>query len=76
MPVEDFQRLYGEQIAVLGGIDVGILASASPERVRQRTRSLIETCGARGRFAIGSGNSIPSYIPVGNYLAMVDEALN
>ena len=43
--------------------------------MRQRTRFLIETCGSRGRYAIGSGNSIPSYVPLDNYLAMVDEAL-
>jgi uroporphyrinogen decarboxylase len=76
LPAEDFQAQYGDQIAVLGGVDVDILASASPERVRERTRTLIEVCGARGRYAVGSGNSIPSYIPVENYLAMVDEALD
>jgi uroporphyrinogen decarboxylase len=75
-PVQEFQERYGDRIAVLGGIDVDILASALPEQVRVKTRSLIETCGARGRYAIGSGNSVPSYIPVENYLAMVDEALN
>jgi len=32
-------------------------------------------CGARGRYAVGSGNSVPSYIPVENYLAMVEEAV-
>ncbi len=35
----------------------------------------MDDCGPRGRYAVGSGNSIPSYIPVENYLAMVDEAL-
>jgi uroporphyrinogen decarboxylase len=75
MPVEQFQRQYGDRIAVLGGLDVHILADSSPEAVRQKTRSLIESCGRRGRYAIGSGNSIPSYVPVANYLAMVDEAL-
>jgi uroporphyrinogen decarboxylase len=76
LPVQEFQARYGKRIAVLGGVDVDILASATPERVRQKTRALIDTCGARGRYAVGSGNSIPSYIPVANYLAMVDEALN
>jgi uroporphyrinogen decarboxylase len=75
LPVEDFQARYGSRIAVLGGVDVDILAASSPDQVRQRTRDLIETCGARGRYAVGSGNSIPSYIPAGNYLAMVDEAV-
>jgi hypothetical protein len=39
-------------------------------------RQLInKNCGVCGYSAIGSGNSIPSYVPVKNYLAMVDEAL-
>jgi uroporphyrinogen decarboxylase len=76
IPVEEFQKRYGERIAVLGGVDLNILSAGTPEQVRRRTRELIETCGARGRYAIGSGNSIPSYVPVENYLAMVDEALD
>lgn len=75
IPVQEFQARYGNRIAVLGGIDINILAASSPEEVRQKTRSLMETCGRRGRYAVGSGNSIPSYIPVANYLAMIDEAL-
>jgi len=76
MPVENFQANYGNRIAILGGMDVNILARGSETEVRRRTRQLIETCGPRGRFAIGSGNSIPSYVPTANYLAMLDEALD
>jgi len=75
LPAEAFQARYGGRIAVLGGVDVDILAASTPDQVRQRTRVLMETCGERGRYAIGSGNSIPSYVPVANYLAMVDEAV-
>ena len=85
IPVEEFQARFGgrygsdaasgRRIACLGGIDLNILAAGTPEQVRQRTRTLVVTCGGRGRYAIGSGNSIPSYVPVDNYLAMVDEAL-
>jgi uroporphyrinogen decarboxylase len=75
IPVQDFQMKYGNRIAILGGIDLNILAAGTPEDVRKHARFLMETCGARGRYAIGSGNSIPSYVPVQNYLAMVDEAL-
>ncbi len=86
LPVQSFQARYGgrdgersdgrcsRRIAVLGGLDVDRLTTGSPQSVRQHTRYLIETCGARGRYAVGSGNSIPSYIPLENYLAMVDEA--
>jgi uroporphyrinogen decarboxylase len=76
LPAEDFYARYSKRIAVLGGIDVDILAAGTTEQVRARARTLIEVCGSEGRYAIGSGNSIPSYIPVENYLAMVDEALS
>jgi uroporphyrinogen decarboxylase len=74
LPVQDFQARYGRRIGVLGGIDLNILAGGTPEQVRRHTRFLIDTCGARGRYAVGSGNSVPSYVPLANYLAMVDEA--
>jgi uroporphyrinogen decarboxylase len=75
LPAEEFQSRWGGSLAVLGGVDLNILSNGSVEDVRRRTRELIRVCGGRGRFAVGSGNSIPSYVPVGNYLAMVDEAL-
>jgi uroporphyrinogen decarboxylase len=74
VPVQDFQARYGNRIAVLGGIDINILAGGSPDDVRRQTHRLMTTCGARGRYAIGSGNSVPSYVPLENYLVMIDEA--
>jgi uroporphyrinogen decarboxylase len=76
IPVEEFQARYGDRIAVLGGVDINLLSAGSEADIRTRVRTLVETCGQRGRYALGSGNSIPSYVPVENYLAMVDEALN
>ena len=74
-PAAEFQKRYGDRLATLGGVDVDILALGTPGEVRHRVRSLIETCAPRGRFAVGSSNSIPSYVPVENYLTMLDEAL-
>ncbi len=76
IPIEYFQEKYGDKIAVLGGLDVNILAMGSTDKIRSRTRNLIEKCGNTGRFAIGAGNSIASYIPYLNYLSMVDEVNN
>ena len=73
VPVQDFQARYGERIAVLGGLDINILSGKSVSEVRAHVRFLLETCGGRGRYAIGSGNSVPSYVPVENYLAMIEE---
>jgi uroporphyrinogen decarboxylase len=76
MPVQDFHARYSDRIGVLGGMDLNILSGGSPKDVRAHTRFLSETCGARGRYAIGSGNSVPSYVPPENYLAMIDQALD
>lgn len=75
IPFETFHEKYGSRLAVLGGMDVHFLATSSLQQIRDRVRSSVETCGSRGRFAIGSGNSVPDYVPVENYLALVDEAL-
>ena len=74
LPVEEFQARYGDRIGVLGGIDVDILSRFPADVVRQEVRRIIDICHPRGRYAIGSGNSIPSYVPLENYLTMLDEA--
>lgn len=76
IPIDKFQEMFGGRIAVLGGMDINFLATATQDQVRARVRKAAEICGSRGRFAIGSGNSIPDYVPVENYLAMVDEAIS
>jgi len=75
IPAPEFHERYGDRIACLGGIDVDKLASMEPDELRKHVRGVIDSCHPKGRFAIGSGNSIPSYIPIENYLTMLDEAL-
>jgi uroporphyrinogen decarboxylase len=75
LPVWAFKELYGKRIAVLGGIDVHKLTQYEPEELRKHVRMVIDRCSKGGRFAVGAGNSIPSYVPVKNYLTMLDEAL-
>ena len=75
MPVEECQARWGNRIAWLGGIDVHKLCTLSPEELRRYVRGKIEACMPGGRFAVGAGNSVTSYVPLENYLAMMDEAL-
>jgi uroporphyrinogen decarboxylase len=71
--IEEAKRLYGNHIAVLGGVDMDLLARGSEEDVRKRVREIVSVCGRGGGFALGAGNSIANYIPLENYLAMLDE---
>jgi uroporphyrinogen decarboxylase len=73
MPVAEAKRQYGDRIAVLGGVDVDLLCRSSEDEVRAYTRRVIEDCAPGGGWALGTGNSVANYIPVQNYLAMLDE---
>jgi uroporphyrinogen decarboxylase len=72
-PVEHFAARYGDRIAVIGGVDVDLLGRGTEEQVRTRTREILEACAPSGGYVLGSGNSIANYIPLENFLAMVDE---
>lgn len=75
LPVEEAYREYAGRIAVVGGIDVDFLCRKSPEEIRARARNLLKMTGSVG-YALGSGNSIPAYVPDENYMAMTSAALD
>jgi len=72
--VEDAYDDLHERIAVLGGIDVNFLALATPEEVYKRCKAIVMKSKDKGGYALGSGNSIPDYIPLENYLALLRAA--
>ncbi len=71
LPVEDFYRKYHDRIAIMGGIDVDFLCRSQPEEIKKRARGLLELTAQHGGYGLGSGNSIPDYVPVESYLAMI-----
>ncbi len=71
--VRDVKRTYGGRIAMLGGIDVDFLCRAEQDSIRRRVRDTLDVCIHGGGYCLGTGNSVANYIPVDNYLAMVDE---
>jgi uroporphyrinogen decarboxylase len=73
-PVEEAIGRWGSRITIMGGIDVDFLCRAGPEAVRSRAAALLDRTGGR-RYALGSGNSVPSYVPDEAWAAMVGPAL-
>ena len=74
LPVEEAYRRWGDRIAILGGVDMDVLGRGTEEQVRARTRQILEVCGVKGTgYCLGTGNSVANFIPVQNYLAMLDE---
>ncbi len=74
-PVTEYKRTYGKDIALLGGVDVDKLARLPEEELRSHVRGVLDVCMPGGRFALGSGNSVCTYVPVRNYLILLDEGL-
>lgn len=75
-PVRDYKEKYGGDISILGGVDVDILARAGEQELRSYIRDILESCQDKGRYILGSGNSITNYIPIKNYLIMLEEGYN
>lgn len=71
MPVAEAKKKWGDRIALFGGVDVDFLATATPAKVGEYTKRMLEACAPSGGYAAGSGNTIASYVPVANYLAMM-----
>jgi len=72
MPVTEFKKRYGDKIAALGGVDMDKLCRLDEENLRKYVRHMLDECMPY-RYALGSGNSIANYVPLKNYLIMLDE---
>ena len=75
MPVADFKNKYGNDIAVIGGVDVDALCRLDEKKLRRYVRKILDDCSPGGGYLLGSGNSITNYVPVENYLIMLDEGV-
>lgn len=70
-PFGSWVEQYGSRIGNFGGIDVSILCRSTPDQVGTIVQSILRTTDGHGGVAASSGNSIPNYVPIENYVAMV-----
>ena len=71
-PVESMYDQWGGKIGIMGGMDVDFIIRSSPEDIKKRARAMFERASEKGSYALGSGNSIADYVPLENYIAMID----
>jgi len=74
MPIERHYELYKDRIAHLGGIDVDFVCRAPLDEVKDRSRAMLKAGMAGGGYALGTGNSVPHYVPDEGYFAMTSVA--
>jgi uroporphyrinogen decarboxylase len=71
MDLAKLKEQYGDQVSFCGGIDIGLINSATPYEVRQATLQAIQTAGRGGGFILGSSSEeLYETLPGENILAM------
>ena len=76
MDINDLKARIGGRVCLIGNIDLGYtLTRGTPEEVAEEVRQRIHDVAPGGGYCVGSSNSIPYYVPVPNYRAMVEAAL-
>ena len=75
-PVTEAKKRWGGRVALLGGFDVDLLCRSDEAQIRKHTREILDACMPGGGYCLGTGNSVTDYIPVENYLVMMDEGRN
>ena len=72
-PVTEAKKRWGGRVALLGGLDVDFIARSHAAAIRRRVRDVLDVCQPGGGYCLGLGNWVTDYIPVDNYLAVLDE---
>lgn len=62
---------FGDDIVLVGNMDVVFLSRATPEEVRKETEEMLRIGSSKGRFVAACNTSPLDYIPEENYLTMV-----
>jgi uroporphyrinogen decarboxylase len=75
LPVEDSYDRWKGRIGILGGMDVDFLIRSDTAAIRARCQAMLDRAATAGGYALGTGNSVPAYLPTEKYLAMVQTAL-
>ena len=73
LPVTEFKKRYGDRLVPVGGLDVDKVCRLPEKELRVYVRRTIEECFADGNWILGTGNSLPDYMPVNQYRIVLDE---
>ena len=71
MNIADVKQRYGDKLCLIGNIDVDLLSRGTVNEIRENIYMNIELAGYDGGYCVGSGNSIPEYVKIENYIAMI-----
>lgn len=72
MNIAEVKEKYGDKLCLIGNIDVDLLSRGTIQEIKKNVIKNIEEAGFNGGYCVGSGNSIPEYVKLENYIAMIE----
>lgn len=76
MDIKELKEKIGDRVCLIGNLDLGYtLTRGTPEEVVEETKQRIRDIAPSGGYCVGSSNTVPYYVPVDNYRAMVEATL-
>jgi len=71
MDIEEVKCKVGDKIALFGNISNELLQNGTPQEVAELTKKRIKIIAPGGGYCLGSGNSVPEWAKIENYIAMI-----
>jgi uroporphyrinogen decarboxylase len=76
LPVTEAKKIYGHRIGLIGGIDMDVFSRCKPKEVQEYVSRVLKACKIGGGYCLGSGNTVANYVPLENFLTMLNVGLN
>jgi uroporphyrinogen-III decarboxylase len=70
MDIRQIKKKYGDQVCLLGNVDLNLLAAGTWQEVDAEVRGLIRDVAPGGGYIVTSGNSLAGYLKPENVLVL------
>jgi len=74
MDIFEVKKKYGDRLTLIGNVSNELLMQGKQTEVAERTKELIRVMAPGGGYCLSSGNSVPDWAKLENYLAMLEAA--
>lgn len=68
----EIKRTFGDRLTLFGNFDPVLLARGTPAQIAEATLQMLRTGAPGGRYAAAVNTIVSDFIPLENYLALVD----
>jgi len=74
MNIVELKQKWGKDYCLVGNVDVDLLARGTKKQIENQVKYLLQNVAPGGGYCLGSGNTVPEYVPIENYVTMIETA--